>query len=262
MRFEKVRVTLCLLVVAVAAGWAAPVLPAAPVHANGQALWLIVQACLADQRDRGDPAPCSEVSIGDGAEHGYSVLKDISGASQYLVMPTIPITGIEDPRLLRPDAPDYFTPAWYARRLVAMRLHTTLPRGDVGIAVNSMYGRSQDLLHLHVDCLSAETNAALRRAAPRIGHRWARKRLVLNGHGYRALRIDGNDAVLRDPFRLLANGLHVAPTQMGEWTLVLAGMDFSGDKPGFILLAARADPGKGFSGSGEELLDHACKIAS
>ena len=259
--FRQARVMLCLLAIAAGAGYAAPPMPAPPVHANGQALWAIVRlACLADLRDRSDPAPCSEVSIGDGVEHGYAVLKDITGASQYLLMPTVMITGIEDPRLLRPGATDYFTPAWRARRLVAIRLHAALPRSDVGIAINSMYGRSQDLLHLHVDCLSTATSAALRRAAPAIGYRWTRQSLALHGHRYRAVRIDGEDAVAQNPFRLLASGLHIAPAQMGAWTLVLAGMDYPKGKPGFVLLAARADPVAGFFGSGEELLDHACAI--
>ncbi len=238
-------------------------LPAPPIHPNGQALWQIVnEHCLPDQRDHGDPAPCTQVSIADGREHGYVVLKDRNGASQYLVMPTIPITGIEDPQLLRAGATDYFTPAWHARRLVATRLQRMLTREDVGIAINSIYGRSQDLLHLHVDCLRSDVRDTLRRAAPTVGYHWTRQPLVLNGHGFHAVRVDGDDMVNSDPFRLLSDGLHVKPTEMGAWTLVLAGMDFADGKPGFVLLAARADPGAGYYGSGEQLQDHACSGVS
>jgi CDP-diacylglycerol pyrophosphatase len=250
-----------VLLSAIVAGCATPhpSLPPPPVHANGQVLWQIVHDhCLTDERDHGNPSPCTEVSITAGINRGYAVLKDRDGVSQYLVMPTIRITGIEDAQLLRPDATDYFSPAWRVRQLVAQRLVRTLTRADVGIAVNSIYGRTQDLLHLHVDCINADVRDALRRAAPAIGHHWGRHPIMLDGHRYRAIRVDGDDLVAADPFRLLAQGLSVGPGDMGAWTLLLAGMDFPDGKPGFLLLAARAEPSAGFSGSAEELQDHSC----
>jgi CDP-diacylglycerol pyrophosphatase len=44
---------------------------------------------------------------------------------------------------------------------------------------------------------------------------------------------------------------------MGAWTLVLAGNNVHG-RPGFYLMAARADPAVGERASGEELQDQAC----
>jgi CDP-diacylglycerol pyrophosphatase len=261
MLTESCRSLLGLTLAAIMVGCAAaPIsLPPPPVHANGQVLWHIVsEHCIPDQRDRGNPAPCAKVSVADGIQAGYVVLKDRVGKSQYLVMPTIMITGIEDPQLLTPGAPDYFTPAWSARKFVAKRLGTGLAREDVGIAINSLYGRTQDLLHLHVDCLRTDVRDALRLAAPTIGHHWVRHALILNGYHYRAVRVDGDDAVAANPFRLLSKGLHVRQSDMGAWTLVLAGMDYPDGPPGFVLLAARANPAAGYKGSGEDLQDHAC----
>jgi CDP-diacylglycerol pyrophosphatase len=238
-------------------------LPPAPVHANGQVLWKIVNdRCIPGQLAHASPAPCAEIAIGAGVARGYAVLKDRNGASQYLVMPTIRITGIEDPRLLAPDAVDYFTPAWHARRLVEQRLGTSLSREDVSIAINSIYGRSQDLLHLHVDCVRADVRDALRTALPAIGHDWSRHLLKLAGHGYHAVRIDGDEGVAPSPFLLLAQGLHVAPADMGAWTIVLVGATFADGQKGFVLLAARADPSAGYDGSGERLQDHDCAVAA
>lgn len=235
----------------------APVLPPPPVHANGQVLWSIVNGkCVPDQQANAKPDPCTEVAIGGGVAKGYAVLKDRVGASQYLVMPTRLITGIEDPQLLAPGATNYFDPAWRVRGLVDQRLGTTSTRDDVGIAVNSIYGRSQDLLHLHVDCLRVDVRDDLHRQLAAVGRRWSAP-VTLAGHDYYALRIDGDDSVPIDPFAALADGLKVPPAEMGAWTLVLAGATF-GDRPGFVLLAARANPASGYDGSGEDLQDHQC----
>ncbi len=235
----------------------APVLPPPPVHSNGQVLWSIVSGkCVPDQRTNGKPDPCTEVAIGGGVGTGYAVLKDRVGVSQYLVMPTRLVTGIEDAQLLVPGAVNYFDPAWRARRLVDQRLGVTLARDEIGIAVNSIYGRSQDLLHLHVDCLRRDVRDALHERLGSLGRRWSGP-VELAGHAYYTLRLDGDDHVPRDPFVLLAQGLGVRPAEMGAWTLVLAGATYA-DGPGFVLLAARADPASGFDGSGEELQDHDC----
>lgn len=235
----------------------AAVLPPPPVHPNGQVLWGIVNGkCVPDQQANTKPDPCAEVAIGTGVDKGYAVLKDRNGIAQYLVMPTRLITGIEDPQLLASGATNYFDSAWRVRRLVDQRLGTTLTRDDVGIAVNSIYGRSQDLLHLHVDCLRIDVRDALHGRLAAIGRSWSTP-IALAGHDYRALRIDGDDAVPTDPFVALADGLKVPPAEIGAWTLVLAGATFS-DGPGFVLLAARADPATGYDGSGEDLQDHRC----
>jgi len=44
---------------------------------------------------------------------------------------------------------------------------------------------------------------------------------------------------------------------MGGWTPVMAGARF-GDRDGFVLLAARADPAAAEPASGEVVQDHAC----
>jgi CDP-diacylglycerol pyrophosphatase len=242
-------------------GPANPDLPTPSSHPNGQVLWHIVHdRCLPDQQQNGRPTPCIEVSLGPGVDRGYAVLKDRDGAEQYLVMPTIEVTGIEDARLLAPGGPNYFAAAWRAQTYVDARIGKTMPRQDMAVSVNSPYGRSQDLLHLHVDCLTPRSVAALTADLPRIGHRWSRAPFTFEGHPYYAIRLDG-DTPAADPFHVLANGLPEAARDMAAWTLVLAGATFQDGKPGFVLLAGRADPAHGDFASGEELQDHECAIA-
>ena len=76
------------------------------------------------------------------APHGFVVLKDINGVAQFLLIPTARISGIEDPAILASDAVNYWAPAWQARSFVEDRLHKTLPRNAVALAINWMQGRA------------------------------------------------------------------------------------------------------------------------
>ena len=252
---------LLALFTAACTGATNPGLPPPPPHPNGQALWHIVHdQCVPDQQQNSRPAPCFRVSLAEGVDRGYVVLKDRDGAEQYLVMPTVDVTGIEDARLLAPGAPNYFADAWGALSYVDALIGKTMPRQDMAVSVNSPYGRSQDLLHLHVDCLTPRSVAALTADLPRVGPRWSSAPFTFEGHPYYAIRLDG-DAPAADPFRVLAHGMPGAAKDMAAWTLVLAGATFEGGKPGFVLLAGRADPAHGDFASGEELQDHECAIA-
>jgi CDP-diacylglycerol pyrophosphatase len=173
-------------------------------------------------------------------------------------MPTAKITGIEDPALLEPNATNYFAEAWKAERYVEGQLGRALDRTQISVAVNSLYGRSQDQLHLHVDCLDASVGAALGAAAIAHDGRWAALRL--KGHGYRVRWLDDAALETSNPFKLLADSLPDARASMGAWTLALVGARGPDGATGFYLLADRADPAAGDSGSAEELQDHACRL--
>jgi CDP-diacylglycerol pyrophosphatase len=259
IRPVALAIGLALLAAACTAPAGADLPPPPLPHANGQALWHVVHDhCVPDQQQGGRPAPCIEVSIAQGVERGYAVLKDQHGAEQYLVMPTMEITGIEDARLLAPDAANYFADAWRARAYVEALIGKPTPRQDMAVSVNSPYGRSQDLLHLHVDCLTPQSVAALAAALPHLERQWSHVPLTLENHPYYAMRLEGDAPA--NPFRLLAGGMPGAAKDMAAWTLVLAGATYPDGKPGFVLLAGRADPAHGDFASGEELQDHACAV--
>ena len=78
---------------------------AAAQASNPNVLWQIVHGqCVPDQQQHRDPKPCAEVNLAGG----FAILKDISGATQYLLIPMSEIGGIEDPSLLAPLARNYF----------------------------------------------------------------------------------------------------------------------------------------------------------
>ena len=231
--------------------------PAAPAHADPQALWRIVHdQCVPNQIDRHDPSPCTLVDLAGG----YVVLKDRVGATQFLVLPTKRITGIESAELLSPRVPDYMQDAWAARRFVQERALGQLTRADLSLAVNSSYGRSQNQLHIHVDCLRKDVRDVLMQHRNAIGDKWQPFPIKLAGHDYIARRLILRDLAYVNPFRTLADEVPEARANMGAYTLVVAGATFGG-KPGFIVLADHADPVLGDLAHGEDLQDHACAVA-
>ena len=249
-------------------GLAAAATASAWTH-DPDALWKIVHGrCVPDQQEHGLPAPCARVDLSHGEQAGSVVLKDIKGDTQYLLIPTARIRGIESPAVLAPDAPNYFTRAWAATALVDARLHRTLPRQDFALAINSEDGRSQNQLHIHVDCIRPDIRAALDPVPAGLDRRWRTLPMRLALHRYRALWLPGETPGI-NPFRLLAASLADPAAEMGRHTLVLVGAVRNG-QPGFLLLDGMSGPLPATilpgirlgPGSGEELEDHACRIAA
>ena len=223
--------------------------------ADPNVLWTIVHGqCAPGEAAKGDPSPCLAVDLAAG----YAVLKDRSGATQVLVIPTAKVTGIEDGAVTAPGAPNYFRYAWSARRYVNAMAGEIIPRDELSLAVNSIYGRSQNQLHIHVDCIRADVRATLKADLDHIGPTWAPLDVGVSGRHYEAMRLSGDDLGERNPFDLLANGDPAARADMGLETLLVAPVTFADGSPGFILIADRASPGD--AASAEELQDHNCAV--
>ncbi len=228
-------------------------LAAVAAAADRSALWTIVhQRCVPEARAGTLAPPCVAVEE-SGA---VVVIKDRVGVAQMLVLPTARLSGIEDPVLLSPGRPDLWAAAWRARALMERRLGRALPRDAVGLALNSAAGRSQDQLHIHVDCLRPEVRDQLRRHAAAIGPMFSRPGIVVGGHSYRVRRLEGGDLAGRDPVRLVAEGVAGAKGALWRHTIALAGAVLADGRPGFYLLDDQADPLTGDLGHAEDLLDH------
>lgn len=204
--------------------------------------------CVPDQLRDGDPAPCTEVNIEAGEERGYAVLKDSEGADQFLLIPTARVTGIEDPAVREPGGPNYFEEAWGARVYTENANGGTLPRDWISLAVNSVPGRTQDQLHIHIDCLRADVHQAIADSAGSIGPAWAPLPVPLAGDNYQAIAIGTLAAV--NPFALATDSADAAPS-----TVVVVGAG-TPEHPGFVVLRRTAAPGSDDPAAGENLQDH------
>jgi CDP-diacylglycerol pyrophosphatase len=132
----------------------------------------------------------------------------------------------------------------------------TLPRDWISLALNSADGRSQNQLHIHIDCVRADVRESLLRSAADLGPVWAPFPHPLAGHPYLAMAVEGEDLGAINPIQLLADQVPAAREDMGPHTLVMVGAYLRDGRPGFIFLAGRADPAVQNMGSGEELQDH------
>lgn len=233
--------------------------PCAAVAEDPDALWKIVHGeCIpAAAEGKVPPAPCTDVDVTEGLERGHVLFKDRSGIAQYLMIPTARRTGIEDPRLLEPGAANYFAAAWVGRDLVSQLLPRPLARHETGLALNSPQARSQNELHIHVDCVSAEVRDAVRAHADAVGPAWGDFPVPLAGRTWRAVRVLGQDFGGTDPVRLLAS----SGADMGRATLGAVGATFAQGGEGFVVLAAISGASPADGASAERLQDHSCAIA-
>jgi CDP-diacylglycerol pyrophosphatase len=229
--------------------------------ADRMALWRIVhEQCAPDERANGSPAPCAAVDLSRGEDKGVAILKDRHGIAQFLAIPTGRIEGIESPAVLDPSLPNYWSAAWAARGFLNARLSHELPRDAIGLAINAASRRSQDQLHIHIDCVAPDVRAALEGYASNLTVGWRLLPFAMQGRRYWARRLDSSDLSDVAPFRLLAEGVAGAKGAMGEETLAALGATFTPDVAGFVLLADHADADGG--GHGEDLLDASCAVAA
>lgn len=227
------------------------------------ALWEIVHSvCVPGQTLHNNPVPCLRVDLTAGVEKGFAILKDPRDLTHFLLVPTAPIAGIESPAVLDPTAPNYFASAWETRHYVSDTLGKILSRDDIGLAVNSAPSRSQDQLHIHIDCVRPEVRYGLHNREDAIGGNWTPFPLPFFGQHYTAMWVPGEDLGASNPFRLLADGVPSAARDMGNRTLVMIGLTRANGTRGFVLLTDRYGAVRGDLAYGEELLDHSCRIAA
>lgn len=226
-------------------------LASAPLaHANPNALWNIVHdKCVVDI------APCVSVN----KDEHYAILKDLRGVAQHLLIPTLRITGIEDKTLLDPATPNFFADAWNERSAVDSKLPRPLTRDEMSLAVNAQNARTQNQLHIHMDCLSPDAHEALTKVADAVTPEWAPLPVEIAGHHFMAERVMGETLGGYRPFIELAKTLKEPETEMAQHNLDVVGANFK-DGPGFIVLSDTSFLTPTAMAGGEDIQDHTCAI--
>jgi CDP-diacylglycerol pyrophosphatase len=203
-----------------------------------QALWPVVNACVADHKLTGAPFPCLKVDLADGEERGYVVLRT-PFEQDTILAPTRKIVGVEDPFLQSRDAPNYFADAWEAwSKLNGERGGP--PDHRFALVVNSAVTRSQDQLHIHMGCLAPTARSALDAGAARLAvGEWSPIGLLLRHQPFWAFRTGSSDLARVDPFRLAAEGFADWVPNLAHLTVAVASVRIA-DADEFVVLASYA----------------------
>lgn len=208
-------------------------------------LWSLAQCC---SRDLASDPGCRYYSAADD----FIILKDHSPKkpAAYLIIPTMKVTGIEDPQIFRPPVADFWQFGWQeAQRFVAR------PAANMALAINSAVGRTQNQLHIHIACVLPEVGHALAANAAKIGSDPTAPlglRFGSSGHLYRVIAttgLAGGDS----PFSLAA-AIPGAAADMARVGIAVVGSATPG---AYYVLETRA--GAGNPGAAEELLDQFCR---
>ena len=234
---------------------------ASRAHAFGRAaLWEVISdLCVPNFLKTGNAFPCLSVE-GDVNAGAVAIVPDLRSGTQVLAVPTVRVSGIESSVVFSPDAPRWFEEAWNSRRFVSRNLPHELPREDIALAINSRLSRTQDQLHIHIDCLKPEVQNALTLLQPQLSTDWSTKPIALHGKHYFARLLRELDLRALNPFRLVADGPGRAEPDFGRMSIALVASKLSDGEDGFILLAGRFSRGQTDGGRSEDILDHSCKI--
>ena len=213
------------------------------------ALWDVVDRhCLRDSYDQ---------SVCPKRAPGYVLVKTYQRPPHFLLVPSVQVSGIEAPVFWVPGPDNYFRAAWRERDYAAAFLGGGVPPARVGIAINSAFGRSQDQLHVHINCVRPQVLAELRHS--QLSEQWQELRLASVGQVYRARRLPGND-LPEDPFAGLAQA-YPQLTGHGELqTAFAASVDFDDVGPRAVVLESEFHGGdRAFPGHAEYLLSNHCE---
>lgn len=235
---------------------------ATPAWADRNVLWHIIDTrCVPAAAGGPMPAPCARVQVPADRSQGWAVMKDRRGELQYLLLPTVPLSGIENPALLQPRTPNFFAQAWATRDLLDQRHGSPLPRDAVSLTVNPIPRRSQDQLHIHISCTRPELHYRLAAAQDSITRTWSPLAGGWWGHGWFVRRVDGDTLAGTNPITDVAAHVPGAAVDMGNTGVGVVAMTFKDGRRGFVLMATRWDGGDRSSGSAEhDIQDHGCAM--
>jgi CDP-diacylglycerol pyrophosphatase len=207
-------------------------------------LWSLAQCC---SRNLHSNSGCRAYDAADE----YIILKDNSPAkpAAYLIIPSIRVTGIDDKQIFMPPIVDFWEYGWQQAQILVKK-----PPDDIALAINSVYGRSQNQLHIHMACVLPAVARSLAAHAGNIGTNPSTPVHFPLGpadHLYRVVKTTGL-VDEQSPFKLAA-AMPGARDAMVDQSIAVIGSNTPGTY--YILdTEARGDN----HGAAEELLDQTC----
>ena len=231
--------------------------PAAPTAAINQSatscvvaprpnsLWSLAQCC---SRNLHSNSGCRAYDATDE----YIMLKDNSPTkpAAYLIIPSIRVTGIDDKQIFLPPVVDFWEYGWQQAQILVKK-----PTDDIALAINSVYGRTQNQLHIHIACVLPAVARSLAAQAGNIGTNPATPAQFPLGpaaHMYRVIKTTALTGS-KSPFNLVA-AMPGVRGEMADQSIAVIGSNTPGSYYVLDTEAHGSNPG-----AAEELLDQTCR---
>ncbi len=236
---------------------------AVAVAGDRDRLWPVVRTCASAYKMLGVAFPCLKVDLPGGAlARGYAVLRPLE-SDDLILSPTREISGVEDPFLQSPEAPNYFAAAWRARAFLKGPDGNPPSRDDVALIVNSEDRRSQDQLHIHIGCLHPGARRFLDESAQRMPlYDWTRVGPIFPRQVYYGVRVKESDFEQLNPFRIAAHGFAGAAENPGGLMVMVVGARVKDEDDLVIVAFFEGVSGRLRHAGAESLLDRRCTAAS
>ncbi|WP_187182036.1 CDP-diacylglycerol diphosphatase [Rhizobium sp. WL3] len=220
------------------------------------ALRAVVATCELSFNVAAVPFPCLKVQHSQDPLQSFAILREPTGARRTILSPLADVPGIEDVRLLAPNAPNYFALAWNERSLVIPEQPDQWK--NVVLAINASVNRTQDHLHIHMGCLDPGVAEKLS-SAPVSTEEFRRLNVKLNGRIYWARFLPGTDLTSINPIQLAERDVFLAKRFMAGITIAVVGAERERVR-GFIILAFTMPPQPKQPTAAGDLVSQECTV--
>lgn len=219
-------------------------------------LWRNVQArCL----EPGAPHHPDCVMV-DRAK-GLVLYKDAIGRSHFLIIPDHRVTGVEESGVWQNDGgPNQWAFGWDARQFVGQARGRQLPDAILGLAINSKASRSQEQMHIHLDCISRDARDFVSGTSARIGTTWTALRFM--GKPVQAIFVPSPEPSMSvNPFLLIKHRLGEAASVVPDRGVFVTYVVDAAGASGFVIVDQPVDREAGSNGHASDFLDRQCRLA-
>lgn len=177
----------------------------------------------------------------------FTIIKSLGTRYHYLFVPVTVIAGIESPEFWTTGYPAWFQKAWRFRHIAAPWLGNGVAAEKLGIAINSLPRRTQDQLHIHINCIRKDVQDEINSAA--FSKTWAPITLQSSGgQTFKGIALPGSNI----PDDLLIKFYQSSSVEKKPANITLfAALT---DKGKAIVLEGQYDPENPTTGSAEDLL--------
>ena len=209
-------------------------------------LWSLAQCCA---KDLSGNSTC----VLYDAKDEYVIVKDNAPEKPdaYLIIPTVPVTGIEDPKIFGLPFLDFWQDGWLRSQKYPGR-----PGSETALAINSKYGRSQNQLHIHISCVLPDVSKTLQSTdVPAYPAPPVKLHLGTHGNIYAAVKVTGLTGQ-NSPFNVVESFPGVKG-HMAEQSIAVIGSLNPSEY--YVVDTYRNGSNPGHA---EELLDQTCRLAN